>query len=578
MNKRRKTSKTRKMLTVALAALMLALAACSGNNTPENTPAPTVSASTTEPTAAVTAEPTDGANETEVPETDKPTEAPSAKPTANPNGTIDFSDIPENNFIKANSRFVNIDVSKFSSSDFGIGSCSYQLPQINWTQSGIYKALERLGVEIRVRAITTYGELVRDRDPEEEVHYIQKLYLRRADRGYVSILFETRTGGEHPEYSCVNLVGSSGKSVALSDIVPDLAELAALINERLNGFTVTEAYLADFAVWTLDRDGLYFVFNSGEYGGFTLAEPTALLIPFSSLGLEEALKPRTENGSMELPLDLPAYCVENGEVVELSFSTERIGDDWDWHYELNLAYGEKTCGWLYDRAEDAVNWLDGRELNLVYANGKRYLYAFDTGTGGYVQLVVVELSDQGELELIDGGAWYNDGTIVDTSRIMLGKHTDVLSHVYSGNRAFEVGEDGIPVPLANYYDIKEDGRSIDLYALKPFEAIEVSLEDGSLIGSITVPAGTELNYEQTTDFLGEEDAGIWQAYCVMHYIDENASDSHKVIVRVDATHYEEYGAFQFTVNGTDIFDLFGGMDFYRSPFEFCRPASSEHGI
>ena len=567
MNKRIKTA-ARKTLIVALAALMLALAACSGNNAPENTPAPT---------AAFTAAPTDGANETDAPETDKPTESPTAKPTESPNGTIDFSDIPENNFIKANSSFVNIDVSKISRSDFGIGSCSYQLPHIQWTQSGIYNALDRLSVEITAQAITTYGELVRDRD-SEEVRYIQKLYLRRADRGYVSILFETRADGEHPEYSCVNLIGSSGKSVTLSDIVPDLGELAALINERLSGFTVTEAYLADFAVWTLDRDGLYFVFNSGEYGGFTLAEPAALLVPFSSLGLEEALKPRTENGSMELPLDLPAYCVENGEVVELSFSTERIGGDFDWYHDLNLAYGEKTCGWLYDRGEDPVNLLDGRELNLVYANGTRYLYAFDTGTGGYVQLVVVELSGEGELELIDGGAWYNDGTIVDTSRIMLGKHTDVLSHVYSGNRAFEVGEDGVPVPLANYYDIKEEVGSKELYALKPFEAIEVSIEDGSLIGSITVPAGTELYYEQTTDFLGEEDAGIWQAYCVMHYIDKNDSDFHEVIVRVDAQYYEEYGAFQFTVNGTDIFDLFGGMDFHYSPFEFCRPEESNQAL
>ncbi|MBR5948587.1 MAG: hypothetical protein IKZ82_08100 [Clostridia bacterium] len=575
MKKRRKSTQIRKMSALALAALMLALAACSGNNTPDNTPAPTAETGSPLPSEAPTSEPTavpeSHAPESHAPETAKPTEEPAGKPS----WITDPSEIPKYDFVQKNKNLVYINVSKASSGDHGIGSYSYQLTSMYYENTRIYDALQKLNIEITEQALITYADLIRDRDRDAEVtvSYIQKLYLRRADRGYVSILFETRTGGEHPEYSSVNLKGKAGDRVALSDIVPDLAALASLINERV-GFTVTEAYLEDAPVWTLDRDGLYFVFNSGEYEGFNLDAPTAVLVPYASLGVEDELKPRTEDGNMELPLGLPAYCVENGEVKTLSFSAERVGGDWDWYPELGTVYDGKTCTWIFDRGEDPVTLLDGSELNLIYAGGKLYLYVFDSGTGGYRQLVVMELSSEGELEPLDGGARYNDGRIVDPSRIMLGDYTNVLSHIYGGDRAFSIGEDGIPVPAMNYYDVQNiDDRDTDcvkLYALKPFEAVLISDEDGSFAGSITIPTGAELYFNYTTDFFGEEDADEWQAYCILSFI-EDETEIREIVIRVDAQTVA--GDALFTVNGENIFDLFAGMDFYRSGIIFYKPGA-----
>ncbi len=562
---------------IALLLCLFTLASCAVNTPGSATPAPEQSGSP-QPTAGISAEPS-GQAQTPAPQTDKPTDEPSETPSSAPaspaNLPFDFGSIPEFTWRNPDKGFIPVSV-KTETVGTG-GNCSFQCISAYPAWEKMYAALDRLNQTFAADAYLKYGSILRSGGGR----YIQKIYLRRADHGYLSILIQTFSGSGEAVYSAENISYKNGERVLLNELISNFSALPALINEQLAGagFTVSESYLLgegeSAPVWTLDRDGICFVFNSGEYGGARLDSPTAVLVPYSLLESAERLEPLTENGSMELPLELPAYYVENGEVKRLDLSSVVTGGDIDWKPYLHVENGERSASMYHESSMNAPSSMNGSYINLVSMGETRRLYVFDTGDGYYRVLGILELTGEKPFEFEYGGDYYIYDRLIDPKCFRLGIRSSVLSHTY-GNKVFELGEDGMPVPVENYYDLTDyycveaDAKLFQLYALKAFDAAERSFEDESL-SVFTVRPGMELTYSETTDFMKTDTEGEFAAYCVLSATNEDNTELHNIIVRVDARLVG--GDYYFTVNGENIFELFAGMDFYRSEILPQRPLS-----
>ena len=84
--------------------------------------------------------------------------------------------------------------------------------------------------------------------------------------------------------------------------------------------------------------------------------------------------------------------------------------------------------------------------------------------------------------------------MIDPSKFALGTRMQLMS-TYSGRRFYKVGEDGMPAPLTDLYEIDAD---ITLTTLVPVKAEVVDLSKEEATGEEKeIPAGTKLNFWRT---------------------------------------------------------------------------------
>ena len=163
-------------------------------------------------------------------------------------------------------------------------------------------------------------------------------------------------------------------------------------------------------------------------------------------------------------------------------------------------------------------------------DGRNYVYAQTGSDNDYTTLYLFEITDDGpySIDKLDGmgfassfledddasdaqspyeqSGYANRYVVLDPSRFVLNKQTNLMS-TYDATREYGVGEDGMPVPHTDYYEI--NGKRV----LTSLQSMEVDLVDpatGELTGETAeLPEGTgctlwHTNGEDTVDLLMED--------------------------------------------------------------------------
>ena len=148
-------------------------------------------------------------------------------------------------------------------------------------------------------------------------------------------------------------------------------------------------------------------------------------------------------------------------------------------------------------------------------DGRNYVYVVTGTDNDYPELSVFAIKDNvpSFVGKMDGTGFasafypaYVDGEysleqsvnerypMIDPSKFALGTRMQLMS-TYSGRRFYKVGEDGMPAPLTDLYEIDAD---ITLTTLVPVKAEVVDLSKEEATGEEKeIPAGTKLNFWRT---------------------------------------------------------------------------------
>ena len=148
-------------------------------------------------------------------------------------------------------------------------------------------------------------------------------------------------------------------------------------------------------------------------------------------------------------------------------------------------------------------------------DGRNYVYVVTATDNDYPELTVFAIKDNvpSLLGKMDGTGFasafhpeYVDGEysleqsfserypLIDPSKFALGTRMQLMS-TYSGRRFYKAGEDGMPAPLTDLYEIDAD---ITLTTLVPVKAEVVDLSKEEATGEEKeIPAGTKLNFWRT---------------------------------------------------------------------------------
>ena len=342
--------------------------------------------------------------------------------------------------------------------------------------------------------------------------------------GYVGYNYDTVTGAQ----------------IALTDVVTDPAAMVPAVAENLvaigDGAPVTdiESELEDYfdqniesLVWTLDRDGIVVRFAPYEIAPYAMGTLEAR-IPFArypelftgKYGPSEGSFAKMTDPNTQVFVDL--YGDGQEEAVRVTGSYDEASD---YYYcnEIRVTAGEKECC----VAEDFYSWKpvllrteDGRIIILVETasdNDYTNLHVFEIRDGepvyagnmagtGFASVYHARPEDADDLDEWNLG-WYTEiFPILDPSSFALETRTDLMS-TYGAMRCYEIGADGMPSPLTDYYEVTGD---ITLTSKVPLEAEFVDLNTGELTGeSAELPAGTacrmwRTNCEDTVDLLLED--------------------------------------------------------------------------
>lgn len=210
------------------------------------------------------------------------------------------------------------------------------------------------------------------------------VFIRRADTLAVSILESSRNyeGGVHGMFgvSGKNFDSKTGQELSLSDVCPDLPQLAGVIKEQLcreypnASFAANGAETVDYLMgagniaWTLDPTGVSFYFNPYLIGSYSegIFTTTVLFDEHPELFTEKYCR-APKSYCMELRSYIPARAAfANGDVAQVRVFSSDGGQ----RIALN--------GVILD---DWGETYDQRPVLVSLADGRRYLYVDGIGAG-----------------------------------------------------------------------------------------------------------------------------------------------------------------------------------------------------
>ena len=326
-------------------------------------------------------------------------------------------------------------------------------------------------------------------------------------------------------YSGYNFKTATGEKITLADVFKDPASLkpvvAKYLRAKADGSPIEDAedslqYYFDEGMddltWVIDQDGVTFLFAPSDIAPYAMGtleakisfdgEPSLFTGNYGPSGDGYA---RTMSPFTEMRVDL------DGDGSDENLSVNGMyeeGNEINAYSGIQVSVGDQVCTaeqYCYSMQPCFVHTKDGRN----------YVYVVTGTDNDYPELTVFAIKDNipSLVGKMDGTGYasafypaYLDGEyspdqsvyerypMIDPSKFALGTRMQLMS-TYSGRRFYEVGEDGMPAPLSDYYEIDAD---ITLTSLVPLTAETVDLKTEEATGEEKeIPAGTKLNFWRT---------------------------------------------------------------------------------
>ncbi len=400
-----------------------------------------------------------------------------------------------------------------------------------------------------------------------------RLDVVRCDASVLSLLETTYSfypGSAHGStaFRDYNYDTATGEAVKLSDVFADPSALPAVISQNLkiqadgSPYEGTEEELRQYfdgtyeePAWLIDEQGVTFLFAPAE------------LAPHAA-GTLEAKISFTDNASLFTGKYGPA---EGAYVRKLAtdvpFTADLDGDGVKETLSVNYDYGEGADSYGYegfkvcvDDSECAVEqYIYSMNAYLIHReDGKNYIYVITQTDNDYEILNVFAISDKkasaaGTLngtgigtvyhEVYDEGKYDPEKSymeifpLIDPESFALDTRMNLMS-TYSAVRSYRVGNDGVPEPLTDYYEIRVER---ELTSRVPLAAEVVDTTTGEATGEQKeIPAGSKCR--------------LWHTNGV-DTVDLMLEDGSAVRVNVVADGWPQ------TVNGKELEEVFEGTMF-----------------
>ena len=395
----------------------------------------------------------------------------------------------------------------------------------------IAEKYEKTFAEIKEAAENAIAEQREDTEEFPVGNMEGKIVPVRCDRSVLSFYEVTSLyypGAAHGSvgYSGYNYKPENGEQITLADVFTDPAALKPVVAKYLraqaDGSPVDGAedmlqyYFdegnMDALTWVIDQDGVTFLFAPSDIAPYAMGtleakiyfdrEPSLFTGNYGS-SKEGYVKPMSPYTEMTVDLD------GDGSDEKLSVTgTYEEGNEIYAYSGIQVSVGDQVCTtelYCFSMQPSFVHTEDGRN----------YVYVVTATDNDYPELTVFAIKDNvpSLLGKMDGTGFasafhpeYVDGEysleqsfserypLIDPSKFALGTRMQLMS-TYSGHRFYKAGEDGMPAPLTDSYEIDAD---ITLTTLVPVKAEVVDLSKEEATGEEKeIPAGTKLNFWRT---------------------------------------------------------------------------------
>lgn len=327
-------------------------------------------------------------------------------------------------------------------------------------------------------------------------------------------------------YSGYNYKPENGAQITLADVFTDPAALKSVVAKYLraqaDGSPIEDAEDAlqyyfdegnmDALTWVIDQDGVTFLFAPSDIAPYAMGtleakicfdrEPSLFTGNYgpSKEGYVKPLSPYTE---MTVDLDGDG----TGEKLSVTGTYEE-GNEIYAYSGIQVCVGDQVC--------TAEEYCFSMQPSFVHTeDGRNYVYVVTGTDNDYPELTVFAIKDNipslvGKMEgtgfasafypeYVDGEysleqSFSERYPLIDPSKFALGTRMQLMS-TYSGRRFYKVGEDGMPAPLTDLYEIDAD---ITLTTLVPVKAEVVDVLTEEPTGEEKeIPVGTKLNFWRT---------------------------------------------------------------------------------
>ena len=395
----------------------------------------------------------------------------------------------------------------------------------------IAEKYEKTFAEIKEAAENAIAEQREDTEEFPVGNMEGKIVPVRCDRSVLSFYEVTSLyypGAAHGSvgYSGYNYKPENGEQITLADVFTDPAALKPVVAKYLraqaDGSPVDGAedmlqyYFdegnMDALTWVIDQDGVTFLFAPSDIAPYAMGtleakiyfdrEPSLFTGNYgpSKEGYVKPLSPYTE---MTVDLD------GDGSDEKLSVTgTYEEGNEIYAYSGIQISVGDQVC--------TAEQYCFSMQPWFVHTeDGRNYVYVVTGTDNDYPELTVFAIKDNvpslvGKMEgtglasafhpaYVDGEYSLEQSInerypLIDPSKFALGTRMQLMS-TYSGRRFYKVGEDGMPAPLTDLYEIDAD---ITLTTLVPVKAEVVDLSKEESTGEEKeIPVGTKLNFWRT---------------------------------------------------------------------------------
>ena len=321
-------------------------------------------------------------------------------------------------------------------------------------------------------------------------------------------------------YSGYNYNPENGAQITLAEVFTDPAALkpvvAKYLHAQADGSPIEDAEDAlqyyfdegnmDALTWVIDQDGVTFLFAPSDiapYAMGTLEAKPSLFTGNYGPSKEGYVKPLSPYTEMTVDLD------GDGSDEKLSVTgTYEEGNEIYAYSGIQVCVGDQVC--------TAEQYCFSMQPWFVHTeDGRNYVYVVTSTDNDYPELTVFAIKDNvpSLVGKMDGTGFasafhpeYVDGEysleqsfserypLIDPSKFALGTRMQLMS-TYSGHRFYKAGEDGMPAPLTDSYEIDAD---ITLTTLVPVKAEVVDLSKEEATGEEKeIPVGTKLNFWRT---------------------------------------------------------------------------------
>ena len=395
----------------------------------------------------------------------------------------------------------------------------------------IAEKYEKTFAEIKEAAENAIAEQREDTEEFPVGNMEGKIVPVRCDRSVLSFYEVTSLyypGAAHGSvgYSGYNYKPENGEQITLADVFTDPAALKPVVAKYLraqaDGSPVDGAedmlqyYFdegnMDALTWVIDQDGVTFLFAPSDIAPYAMGALEAKISFEGESSLftgnygpskEGYVKPLSPYTEMTVDLD------GDGSDEKLSVTgTYEEGNEIYEYSGIQVSVGDQVC--------TAEQYCFSMQPSFVHTeDGRNYVYVVTATDNDYPELTVFAIKDNvpSLLGKMDGTGFasafhpeYVDGEysleqsfnerypLIDPSKFALGTRMQLMS-TYSGRRFYKVGEDGMPAPLTDLYEIDAD---ITLTTLVPVKAEVVDLSKEEATGEEKeIPAGTKLNFWRT---------------------------------------------------------------------------------